>query len=220
VIEVIKIKRRTRKRADGPTSCSVIAAELRAAPEGYLTQTGKPWYPRMVKRILDRIENPPPPEPEPEVEKPARIQKTELGSGDYLTKAEVRACRRAVHEDEGILFETLLLSGLRASELCGLQIRDLGIWRGKKQIDVREAKGGNQRVVRDLSVRLRRQLREYLRHSRAGAKGKDAVFLNKRDRQLKYSNLRDRIIKLGARAKIPTLHAHALRHTFGTFLYD
>lgn len=226
VIEVIKIKRRARKGSGGPdpesepvpTSATVIARELNA--EGvHKTQTGVPWYPNMVKRILARIENAP-----ARKQKKKCRQKKQLETRDFLTAREVELCRRVYTGPEVILFETLLRTGLRRSEICALDIPDLGIYHEKRQIDVRHGKGCKSRTI-FLGPAICELLKEHLavrcgRVLEDGRIDRKAVFLNCEGRRLTGSNLYYRIKCIARRANLEALHPHSLRHTFGTFSYN
>lgn len=217
--EIILLKRRARKGfrdRDGdpmPTPYAVIARELNK--EGYRTQSDKPWYGRLVCRILKRLEK-------GDV-KSKRRKKSQLESRDYLTNEEIAMCRAVYRGPEGLLFETLLRTGLRASELCALEVRDLGIYRGKNQIDVREGKGCKSRTV-FLGPQIRVALNNHVSYragitSATGA-GNRPVFENQAKKRIAYSNLYYRIKSIGRRARLDHLHPHALRHTFARTLYN
>ena len=121
--------------------------------------------------------------------------------------------RRA--RDDAVL-EVLYGSGLRVSELCGLDLADLDLDRGRATV---WGKGGKQRVV-PLSAPAVAALRAWLGAARAelAVEGSpaDAVFLNGRGRRLAPRDVRR---LLDRRAAQPT-HPHALRHTFATHLLD
>jgi len=209
LIEVIRLKARTRKGGKQPGPWQ-IAAELNA--EGYKSQTGRSWSGQMVKIILNRAD----------VAgkcKRQRRKKTQLESTDYLSREEISLCRAACSDGDSLLFETLLGSGLRAAELCSLNIGDLGIWRGKSQIDVREGKGRKGRSVH-IGPKLKSLLAAYLREKRPGAGSRDAAFLNSSGHRLCYWNLYYCLTQLGKKAGVDGLRPHRLRHTFGTFLYN
>jgi integrase/recombinase XerC len=121
--------------------------------------------------------------------------------------------RRA--RDDAVL-EVLYGSGLRVSELCGLDVGDLDLGRNRATV---WGKGGKQRAV-PLSEPAVAALRTWLADGRSAlsAEGSppDALFLNGRGRRLAPRDVR-RI--LDRRAASPT-HPHALRHTFATHLLD
>lgn len=219
--DVILLKRRARKgNHDGggnpqPTSYAQIAREL--DNEGYRTQTGKRWYGRLVRRIIDRIEK------GKENSEPKRRQKNQLESRDFLTDEEIQMCRAVYKGPEVILFETLLRTGLRASELCALEVRDIGIYRGKQQVDVREGKGCKSRTVFIGPV-----IRDLLKHHTGGRAGltispgvdKRPVFENRENKRITYSSLYYRIKSIAHRSGVEHLHPHALRHTYARTLYN
>jgi len=203
VVEVIKIKRRARKGAAGPTGAYVIARELNI--EGYKSQTGGAWTGQAVAKILARMETPKP------KKRRRAAAKTALTAEDFLTAGQVRqlyaACRG---EREEIVIRTMIGSGLRAAEACVLQVRDLGLEGEKSQIDVRRGKGNKVRRV-FISPGLRRRL---LAWSQRIAGRKTLVF------GMDYQRLYRLVRRVGERAGLNYLHPHVLRHTFGTILYD
>ena len=112
--------------------------------------------------------------------------------------------------------ELLYGSGLRVSELCGLELDDLDLDNSTLTV---WGKGAKQRKV-PMSGPAVEAVRTWLDHDRAEflAPGPsvDSVFLNQRGRPLGPRDVR-RIID--RRASAPT-HPHALRHTFATHLLD
>jgi site-specific recombinase XerD len=117
--------------------------------------------------------------------------------------------------DDAVL-ELLYGSGLRVSELTGLDLVDLDLASG---IVVVWGKGSKQRRVpmHDACVDA---LRAWLDDGRAAlvrpASPADAIFLNARGNRLGPRDVR-RI--LDRRSRVPT-HPHALRHSFATHLLD
>jgi len=228
VHEIILLKRRARKGVvdrEGnpkPTPYAVIARELN--DQGHRTQAEKLWYGRLVCRILARIEK--------GKDQPKRRQKNQLESRDFLSDEEIAMCRAVYKGQEVMLFETLLRTGLRASELCSLQVRDLGIYRGKSQIDVREGKGCKSRTVfvgPEIGVMLRRHavrgtdkenIEGYSWDQRIERNQKRPVFSNSEHKPITYSNLYYRIKSIARRSGVLHLHPHALRHTFARTLYN
>jgi site-specific recombinase XerD len=118
---------------------------------------------------------------------------------------------------DAAVLELLYGSGLRVGELCGLRLIDLDLQRSMVTV---WGKGAKQRQV-PMSEPSAEAVRVWLAHGRAalvvaGVSPDDAVFLNRRGRQLSPRDTR-RI--LDRRAANPT-HPHALRHTFATHLLD
>ena len=117
--------------------------------------------------------------------------------------------------DDAVL-EVLYGSGLRVGELCGLDVGDLDLERGRALV---WGKGDKRRAV-PLSEHAVSALRVWLRDGRSHVAGDasptSALFLNRRGRRLGPRDVR-RI--LDRRSAAPT-HPHALRHTFATHLLD
>jgi site-specific recombinase XerD len=117
--------------------------------------------------------------------------------------------------DDAVL-ELLYGSGLRVSELCGID-RDAVDLRGRTVTVL--GKRGKERKL-PLSEPAVQALRGWLEQGRAALAGEasppNAVFLNRRGRRLSPRDVR-RV--LDHRAEHPT-HPHALRHTFATHLLD
>jgi site-specific recombinase XerD len=117
--------------------------------------------------------------------------------------------------DDAVL-EVLYGSGLRVGELCGLDLADLDLARGRATV---WGKGGKQRTV-PLSEPAVAALRGWLGGPRDDLLAVDsppeAVFVNRRGRRLTPRDVRR---LLDRRAPAPT-HPHALRHTFATHLLD
>lgn len=112
-------------------------------------------------------------------------------------------------QDDAVL-ELLYGSGLRVSELCGVQRGDLDF----EQRSVRVVgKGSKERLV-PLSVPAVDALHRLLRV--VGADRPGAVFTNARGQALTPRDVR-RIVD---RRSIAPTHPHALRHTFATHLLD
>jgi integrase/recombinase XerC len=140
-----------------------------------------------------------------------------------LDEAPVRiddvSCVRS--RDDAIL-EILYGSGVRVSELCGLDIHSADLHRFRLAV---WGKGGKERVVplNDASVAaLQRWLGgerdEHVRRVGGSSDGPDAtaLFHNARGRRITPRDVR-RIVD--RRSPVPT-HPHALRHTFATHLLD
>ena len=227
VIEVIFLKWRSRPHGK-PMTYESIAASMNE--NGFTTQKGGPWYPIAIRRIIvkglqyyrDRGGKP---RNEPDPEKKKVRPKTQLGSNDYLTKEQIIKCRAVLRDSDRVLFETLIGSGLRAAECCDLEVRDIAIFDGKQLINVRHGKGDRVRAI-TITERLKNILWLHLcgmgkgRDTIASANDKTPLFTNRKGMRLTYSNLYDRISKVRDRSGVPCLHPHALRHTFGVFLYN
>ena len=132
IIERIVRKRRPRKGGLVASYCQ-IAQELN--DEGYGTRMGKPWYSRMVRLICERQKL-----AEAAERENGLSHKSDIGPGDYLSDEEVRRCRAVLSDEERVIFELMLGSGLRPGEVCQLRKRDLAIDYGNAAIFVRYGK--------------------------------------------------------------------------------
>lgn len=103
-------------------------------------------------------------------------------------------------------------SGLRVSELAGLDIGDVDFREG--QVRVREGKGGKERLV-PIGPPALDALKAWLVER---GEGRGALFLNPRGRRLSTRGLYDVVHKSGVKNGLAGVHPHALRHTFATHL--
>ncbi len=104
----------------------------------------------------------------------------------------------------------MLDCGLRASELCRLEVQDVELDTGR--VHVRLGKGGKGRLVW-LGKHTRRALWRYmiLRDAKSGP-----LFVTQTDKPLDRNMLRQVLVRIGVRAGVNGLHPHQLRHTFAT----
>jgi integrase/recombinase XerC len=120
------------------------------------------------------------------------------------------------------MLETLYGSGLRVSELCGLDIGDIDLPSSVRVL----GKGNKERVVplgscaaAALEAYLAR--RSELRHPKTGACDPKALFLSRLGRRIGVRRIQTLVQAYGALgAGRADLHPHALRHTFATHLLD
>jgi len=125
--------------------------------------------------------------------------------------AEIRALLSAARSqrDRAIVL-TLLDTGLRASELLGLEVRDLDLTEG--WILVRGGKGGKDRWV-PIGDTVMAALRELL--SETDHPGSGLVFRGRDGRRLQLGGLRALLLRLKERAGLDCpVYAHKFRHTF------
>jgi len=150
-------------------------------------------------------------------------------AGKGATKERDARARRLIRRDRALL-ELLYASGLRASELVGLNLADIN--RRELMLRVR-GKGRKERLVPYGSkaeaalerwLEVREQVRgTRLRSSRFGGQGgreeSDALLLNHLGRRLTTRSVGN-IVKKYGRLFDPNwdLHPHALRHAFATHL--
>jgi len=156
-----------------------------------------------------------------------------LGPEKYLTEREQKRLLAYVkaqadiarHRNTGraIVNEMLIMlflnTGLRASELCNLRLRDLPVTHGKNVIFVRAGKGKVVRIV-EVSDRFCKKLQGFIELYRKKTKPADYLFITERGTPLQYTSLYSKVTGIGRRAGIAHLHPHVLRHTYLTRLYN
>jgi site-specific recombinase XerC len=110
-------------------------------------------------------------------------------------------------------------TGLRASELCDLDISDLPIKHGKDCIQVRDGKGKVSRSV-DISEKIKKRLERFIKLYRKGAKDKSPLLVSERGGRIIYRSVYAKVKRIGEQAGVGKLHPHMLRHTYLTRLYN
>ena len=128
----------------------------------------------------------------------------------------MRGSSRAVIDE--LLVEMLVNTGLRASELCDLNIADLPISHGKSSVWVRDGKGKVSRVI-DISEKLQKRLERFVKLHRKGASADDPLLMSEQGGRMQYRSVYGKIKSVGQKAGIK-LHPHMLRHTYLTRLYN
>lgn len=125
-----------------------------------------------------------------------------------------RGKRPTADRDRAIIV-ALVDTGLRASELCDLRLRDYDRERGS--LHVREGKGGKERTVY-AGESARRVLWRYLL-TRRGESPDKPLFATDTGRHLDRNNLRQLLQRIGTRAGVAHVTVHRFRHTYAiTFL--
>jgi integrase/recombinase XerC len=137
-----------------------------------------------------------------------------------LTKERDARARRLIRRDRALL-ELLYASGLRASELVGLNLADIN--RRELMLRVR-GKGRKERLVpygskAEAALERWTEAREEVLSERKGRDGGDALFLNHLGQRLTTRSVGN-IVKKYGRLFDPNwdLHPHAMRHAFATHL--
>jgi integrase/recombinase XerD len=104
----------------------------------------------------------------------------------------------------------LLDTGIRAAELCDLQVRDYESGTGK--ISIKHGKGDKKRIVY-IGQSGRKYLWRYL-VNREGAKSTDPLFITRRGTAIARDELLNMITATAARAAVSHANVHKFRHTF------
>ncbi len=129
----------------------------------------------------------------------------------YVTRTgrTARGKRATAIRDKAIIL-TLLDSGLRASELCNLTIRDYDKLRSR--LHVRQGKGGKSRFV-PLGMQSQQAIQSYL-HSRQRTNQNDPLFSTRTGSHIDRNNLGNILEAIAKGTEVPSVHPHRFRHTF------
>ncbi len=120
--------------------------------------------------------------------------------------------------DRAIL-ELLYASGVRLSELAGLNLRDVDLQAREARV---HGKGSKERIVL-MGKPTVQALSQYIMDGRAHLQreGVEALFLNRYGRRLSRRSIEKVVSRNAMKAATrPGVHAHTLRHTFATHLLE
>lgn len=118
--------------------------------------------------------------------------------------------------DRAIL-ETLYSTGIRVSELVGMDVGDIDFISGVIKVF---GKGSKERIV-PIGDEAAGAIRRYLEKRNKKAKDKDAVFLNNHARRLTDRGVRGMLDKyIRACSMEEKISPHSLRHSFATHMLD
>jgi site-specific recombinase XerD len=135
---------------------------------------------------------------------------------EYLSQAKARGGRRAAINE--MIIDVMLNSGLRAGELCALQMQDLPLCHGKPCIFVQRGKGAISRTI-DINSALSERIKVFVKRYRPNAKPKSCLFLNENQKPFAYRSLYSKVRIIGQSAGLENLRPHMLRHSYATWLY-
>lgn len=136
---------------------------------------------------------------------------------DKADLARQRGSERAIIDE--LIVELLSNTGLRASELCDLNIGDLPVSHGKDSVWIRDGKGKVTRTV-DIPESLAKRLDRFVRLYRKNYKPDEPLLASNNGKRMIYRSIYEKMKKLGKNAGIGKLHPHMLRHTYLTRLYN
>lgn len=158
-----------------------------------------------------------------EIPKPHRKLPEVLNKNEALTVVEAMQVKAAEEPSAAnirdlAIIEVLYASGIRISELCGLNISDIDFSRNTLRV---LGKGSKERVV-PLGIPAVMALQNYLNSARkdfANEKSKDAVFLGARGKRIDQRMARD-VVYDAMSAIGSRMSPHGLRHTAATHLLE
>ena len=159
-------------------------------------------------------------------------KKNRLKPTDYLNDEQQRTLLRYVKEQADLarargsfraiqnelIIRLVLGSGLRASELCGLNLEDLPVIHNQNEIYIKDGKGGKSRSVM-IPQSIADLIAKYCKIAHKDLDPDKPLLLNEKAARMSYPSLYAKIKGIGARAGIK-LHPHMLRHSYACNLYE
>lgn len=128
-----------------------------------------------------------------------------------FTEVDLDKLRSACsNEKERAIFELLVTSGARVSELCAMNKTDIDF--AAKSVVIRKGKGGKQRFVYFSDV-CREHLQTYLEKCIDDGPW---LFSNKRHGRMNVRSVERMLFLLGQKAHVENVHPHRCRRTFAT----
>jgi integrase/recombinase XerD len=118
--------------------------------------------------------------------------------------------RRPTGKRDQAIVVVLVETGIRASELCDLEMRDYDQKKG--QLHIRHGKGDKSRFVY-LADSAQRYLWRYLA-ARKDVRPNDPLFATSTNRRISRDNLLNLIVSVAGRAGVASANVHKFRHTF------
>ncbi len=131
--------------------------------------------------------------------------------------ARRRGTTRAIVDELIVLL--MLNTGIKAGELCRLNVTDLPIDHTTNLIKLRDARGNIARTI-DAPQMLIDYIREFIATYRSPAKPDEPLIISERGGRLIYMSLYSKLKKIGRKAGIGNLHPQMLRSTYTVRLYD
>lgn len=132
-----------------------------------------------------------------------------------LSSVELDALRIACNGTrERAMIELLVSSGVRVSELTGLDVEDISI--PDLEVHVRNGKGGKDRTTY-ISEVARTHLSKYVKEHGITS---GPLFVNGKHNRLRPGGVRFILNRIAERAGVENVHPHRFRRTFATSLAD
>ena len=146
-----------------------------------------------------------------------KYSKTPKRLPEVLSKDETRKLIDAVKNQKHQLMVCLLYSsGLRASELLNIRVRDLEL--DKNYGYVRNGKGGKDRLI-TISKNLTPAIRKLI--EKENLEGSDYLFKSNRGKKYHIKSLQKIVQNASKKAGLKKkIHPHTLRHSFATHLIE
>ena len=137
-----------------------------------------------------------------------------------ITALQVKAGEEptAINKRDLAIVEVLYASGIRVSELCGLNLEDID--EGRNTLSV-IGKGNRQRVV-PVGIPAMAAIKDYLKNSRSefvNLQSQSAVFLGSRGKRIDQRTVRE-VVYEAMKAVGAQMGPHGLRHSAATHLLE
>lgn len=147
------------------------------------------------------------------VDRVGKIKYNKFTELEYSVE-EIDMFRTAIKtQKERAVLEVLLATGLRATELCSLEIADVNMQ--KRNLIVRQGKGNKSRIV-PISRLAIMHLRKYLE---TRTDDNPLLFVNRYNSAYNKNTLGTMVRKWGKATSVDNVHAHRFRKTFATDLF-
>lgn len=147
----------------------------------------------------------------------AQLEKLLVYVREKANLARQKGTTRPIVDELIILI--LVHTGLRASELCNLNIGDLLPSHGGTAILVRGARGNVDRSI-EMRSEMANCIARFVRLYREGAKPDEPLLISERGKRIKYMSLYSKVRRIGKKAGIGKLYPGILRRTYLIRLYD
>ena len=139
----------------------------------------------------------------------------------YITKKANLAKRKGTTRasvDELIIL-LLVSTGVRASELCNLNIADLPSNHNENTIWIRKVQGSVNRSI-EVASELTKYIAMFVKLYREGAKQNEPLLISERGKRFIYMSLYSKVKRIGEKAGIGKLCPNMLRRTYLIRLYN
>lgn len=146
-----------------------------------------------------------------QTETKAMIAACEFTHAWYSNSGRQTQTKRATFRRDQAIILALVDTGIRASELCDLEIRDYRANQG--QLTIRHGKGDKQRSV-FLAQNSRKYLWKYLVERGKDLRPDEPLFTTRNGTKLGRDELRHMIQRAAERAGVVGANVHKFRHTF------
>ena len=156
--------------------------------------------------------------PKPERRLPKTLEQTDVKVAFASLESAVSDSNDAMSIRDLAIVELLYASGIRVSELSGLDLNDVNFERNTVKV---MGKGSRERIA-PFGIPARRALEAWIRNrDEFAARGESALFVGKRGKRIDPRTVRD-VVYRATESIDPTLRLgpHALRHSAATHLIE